>query len=207
MKIELKSIDYSKTLSEAAHAFTAKVYIDGVYVADAENRGRAILTDVSPRDKDGWQVLDQAEIYCKKLRGQPDPEKDITRGAYIFLGHYVDELVTAFLDKREDKRLESYVNKMMKRGLVYGNIKKEIHAIDFKMDMTEVLSIPLGHDVLKGKLQRQVIPNLKEGDRLLNTNVPEQLLLEAGLKKGQYVTPQFVDQPKPKLRPVRNKKP
>jgi len=206
MKIELKNIDYSKTLSEAAHAFTAKVYIDGLYVANAQNRGRDLLTDVSPRDKDGWALLDKAELYCKAIQGVPDPEKDIARGAHVYLGHYVDQLVTVFLDKKEDKRMEDYVSKKMKRGLVFGNIKKEIHTIDFGMDMSEVLSIAKGHEVLKGKLQRQVIPELKGEQKLLNTNIPEHLLLEAGLKPGQYVLPRPAVQPKLRPKPGRTKR-
>lgn len=50
MKAELKNIKFSESLSEETNAFTAKVYVNGQYVADAINRGHGGSTQVSPRN-------------------------------------------------------------------------------------------------------------------------------------------------------------
>jgi len=188
MKIDLKNINYSKTLSESAYAFTAKVYIDGKYVADASNRGKAIVNDIDPRETKDREILQRAESYCAKLAGENAPDGYALNG-YLNLSQHIDDLMLDHLNRKEDLRIQRDINKHMQTGLVFGNIQSEYYIIDLELPMTKIVSFPRGIEVLKGKIERQVIPDLKPGDQLLNTNIPEHILKDVGLKPDQYMKP------------------
>lgn len=205
MKIELKSIDYNKSLSETAYCFAAKMYVDGKYVADVRNRGRGIVNDFDPCKKEDREVLKEAEQFCASELGNPRVKKD-DLGAYLNLSEYSDKMVLDYLNRKEDLRVQRDIDRQTKSGLVYGNPKGEYYIIAFEMPIATIISLPRGIDVLKGKIERQVVPHIKKGDRLLNTNIPEQVLKDAGLKPEQYTLPAPIEQKQATARALRKTK-
>ncbi|MET7000721.1 hypothetical protein [Chitinophaga defluvii] len=201
MKIELKSIDYNKSLSESAYAFAAKIYIDGKYIADVSNRGRDMVNTIEPIKPESVAVLKQAEKFCASHYGQRQPaEQDLT--AYLYLEQYVDALMLEHLNRKNDQKMDKEIKIRMLNGLVYGNKEGTCEIIRFKYSMQEILASSNGPEVLLQKLREEVLPELKKGDKLLNTNVPEALILQAGFKPDQYVKPGFTESPQNNIKPT-----
>jgi len=66
MKVELKSIKHCQALSHETNAFTAKVYVNGKHVGDAENAGHGGPTHVQTawkgkKDEQGCPIYSDAD--------------------------------------------------------------------------------------------------------------------------------------------------
>lgn len=68
------------------------------------------------------------------------------------------------------------------------NINTSIALLDLKVpiDIDKVLVLPGGPQRIKQAMIREILPALKEGVKILNTNIPEHILKNAGLKTEQY---------------------
>lgn len=190
MKIELKSIEYSKGLSEAMHAFTARLYVDEVYVADVRNRGKDVICTIDHRDEKGRLILAQAELYCTEQRGQEVLEERKTHGFSYNLNYYIDDLLDKHLQEKENTRFGNKINKAMETGVVYGDPEDAVNVIKFKIPINELLLHPEGPKILQQKIRDIAMPELKPGEKVLNSNIPETILKGAGLIESQYVKPE-----------------
>lgn len=188
MKIELKNIHYSEHLSEETSAFSANLYIDGVKAGVASNRGHGGPTDYMAHDDKGRQLIRDAEAYCEKL----PPEKFSAGGTEyeleMNLEHYIDNLLHAYLVQKDIQKFRSKVERTTKEHIVFGLPDQSFRALRLKFPIELLLVSPNGRNILKDILASRIAPELKNGQMLLNTNIPEQLLKESGLKPEQYVS-------------------
>lgn len=98
MIIELKSIDLDKESSESAFAFSAKLYIDGKYIADVSNSGKDKVNTVEPKTAGSVEVLKDAERFCASHYIHAGPkEGDLIN--YEFLERYVDKIMFDHLNR------------------------------------------------------------------------------------------------------------
>ena len=161
MKIELKNIKINLTFSEETTMFMADVYVNGKKTAYANNDGRGGCTFYnSYHSPNNDEDLRQAEAYCLSL-----PKVRVEEYDFEFdmnLEQFIDDLVHAELQKKEQKKLE----KQMTNSIMWGKPKGHSYSqVKFKVPLAEIPTTRLQEVVDKYKKE------LKEGDVFLNTNL------------------------------------
>jgi len=190
MKIELKNIYHIEQLSEETNAFSASLYINGVKAGTTSNQGHGGPTDYHAYNEKGRELIKQAEEYCKTL----PPEKFTAGGEEHSIDMDLELFIDGLLSKHlQEKALQSFrrkIDKAMEQSIVIGVPDQSFKTLRFKMDIGMLLVHPNGPNVLQDVIAKRVIPNLENGEMVLNTNIPEQILKDAGLSPTQYVKPQ-----------------
>ncbi|WP_324759027.1 hypothetical protein [Sphingobacterium thalpophilum] len=191
MKIELKNIHHSIQLSEETEAFTANLYINGVHAGHAKNEGHGGNTHYRAEDEKGRELIRQAEEYCKTL---PPILYPADNGMGMFsidmdLEQYIDDLLNKYIEKKETAKFNAQLDKTMLKGIVFGIPNQSFGAITFNLPLIDVLAHPKGPQTVLQTIKDKILPKLKDGNIILNTNIPESILKAAGLKEEQYVKP------------------
>jgi len=189
MKITLKNIRYNERLSEETHCFSADLYIEGVKAGEASNYGHGGPTDYQARDKAGKKLIEQAEEYCKGL----PPNKFTVEGKEyslpVTLESLIDSLVDDYLHQKNLQKFRNKVDKDSEQGIVFGIPDASYQLLGLKFPVDLMLVNPTAHHALVRILAERIVPELTEGKIILNTNIPEKVLKEAGLKEDQYIKP------------------
>jgi hypothetical protein len=178
MKIELKNIKINLTFSEETIMFMADLAINGVIVGEAENDGRGGCTFYSAKSYDvkkqaflsdelrerNRTLIKQAEEFCK---GLPKQKYDFGLGTHEFdqtLESVIDDLVSAEINKKEQKKLE----KKMVDHIMWGKPNGATYSlVKFKIPLKQIPLIQLQSVINKYKRE------FKEGEVFLNTNLEE----------------------------------
>jgi hypothetical protein len=176
MKITLKSIKHSESLSQETNAFTSNVYADGKLVAYASNSGHGGNTMIhASKDRDTLKVV---EDYCLSLPGNPYTEfgGGITESN---LENIVDDLLEEYLVEKDKKRFESKKKREMVKGLVLVDPKeKEKGSYSYSLvtlkgnTIAQILSTPQGIVTLTNTIKKYK----SQGFKIENTNIPTKIL-------------------------------
>jgi hypothetical protein len=190
MKIELKNIYHSAQLSEETEAFTANLYVNGTHAGYVKNDGHGGSTDYNHKDAKGRELIHQAEAFCKALPAKVYPAE---RGMKAFsldmnLEHYIDDLLADHLQKKELTRFNKKMEKAMEKGIVFGIAGDSFTTITFTVPISKVLEHPKGPEIIAKTITEKILPKLGDG-KVLNDNIPENILKQAGLTEGQYTKP------------------
>lgn len=183
MNIELKNIKHSPSLSEETEAFTASLYINGKHAGYAENTGHGGETNYYEKDAKGKELIKQAEYYTKSFKEPDDP---FIRMA---LEEKINELLYEHLQKKDLEKFNKKLTKITDNGIAYGIPNDSYSYFTFNHSMEKFLSNIKGIEHIKNLIRDKIIPKLGSDKIILNSNIPEKLLLESGLKKGQYAQP------------------
>jgi hypothetical protein len=187
MKIQLKNIQHSEALSEETNAFTANLYINDIKVGTASNRGHGGPTDYHAFNERGRQLIKEAEEYCKTL----PPEKfTVEEKEYTLdsnLESYIDNLLQKHLEQKDLQKFRVKLDNAIQQTIVFGIPDQSYSKLRLKFPVDLILAHPNGKNILTDILIRRVKPELKEGEVILNTNIPESILKNAGFKPEQYV--------------------
>jgi hypothetical protein len=187
MKIELKNIHHSEQLSEETNAFSANLYINGIKAGVASNRGNGGPTDYYPANDKGRQLIKEAEDYCKTLPPHVFEMDGVKHSIDMNLEMHIDNLLVLHLQQKDLRLFQKEMDKAMRQGIVVGVPDKSFGVFKLKQPITLFLSSEQNRDVLTNMIRKHVLPSLKEGDMILNDNIPGQILLKAGIKEGQYL--------------------
>lgn len=187
MKIELKKIDYSERLSEETNAFSADLYINGKKAGVASNRGHGGPTDYDSYDKTGAALIKQAEEWCLALPPKTYPaEGDV--GPFTMemnLENYIDDLMDDHIKKLFQKKVQRYFKQHL---VISDNPEIGFKTIKFNHPIVEMLKVQKGRDYLVDLISRRK-EKLEPGEKILNNNIPEELLKAGGLDETQYTKP------------------
>ncbi len=189
MKIELKNIHHSEPLSQETNAFSATLYINDIKAGTATNQGHGGATDYYGLNDRGNQLIREAEAYCKAL----PPEKFTAGGKEYTLDSnlegYIDNLLTKHLEQKDLQKFRRQAERAMEMSILVGIPDHSFRTLTFKMPIGMLLVHPNGPNILRDVIATKVIPNFKENEMVLNTNIPEKVFKDAGLKPEQYVKP------------------
>lgn len=191
MEIELKNIHYSPTLSEDSNAFTANLYVNRKKVCEVSDDGNGGEISFTQEDPKYSQLLKEAEEWCKTLPDWIEPHPSNSEEPYrvkMTLEIYVGQLLEKHLQAKEQQKME----RAMIQSLLYGKPGEYYGKIGFKFSMAQILGQPNGHKIMVNTLKKYILPKLTDEVMFMNTNIPEDILKEAGLKEGQYVAPKSV---------------
>lgn len=179
MQIELKNIKVSEHTSEETTAFTADLHIDNKKIAFVKNEGHGGNTHYQPYKKEDAPILRQAEDYCKALPPAVYPDSLIDGKPLTIpmnLEYYIDDLLDKHLQKKDLKKFHSKMAKHQEYSILYGIPDKEYNQLKFKRPIAELLKSEQATKAIKKAIQEKVIPHLKEGRVILNTNLPPDLM-------------------------------
>lgn len=173
MKIELKNVKVYAGMSEETTAFVADLYINDYKAGQAKNDGRGGTTFCQAYNTEGFELMQKAEAYCKAL-----PPKIISSlhpagepfTVAMSLDSYVDDLL-----------LKSICEKAMKKGIVFGTSYGKYSIMEFNFPLDTILKDPKGQDFLRKQII-EITSQLTEGQRILNTNLPEEILQAANIQ-------------------------
>lgn len=109
MNFSMKSVKIHKGLSQETLAFTAKVYLDGKYVADAQNAGHGGPTDIL------WHSKDARKQFQEWVKTLPPIVSDIELAPGKFFEYKQDEdnFFSELVNKYE---LKQTLDRAVKRG-------------------------------------------------------------------------------------------
>lgn len=110
MRIELKNIKFFEAMSEETNAFVADVFINGTKVAHAKNDGHGGCTSYHLCDIKHRELLKEAEQHCLGL--PPIKYRDFE--IPMNLEHKIDDLFEAWLEAKQQKKLEKSRTKITK---------------------------------------------------------------------------------------------
>jgi hypothetical protein len=188
MKIELKNIKHSPSLSEETEAFTANIYVDDVLAGFASNRGHGGPTDYDHANEKGRELIKKAEEYCKTL---PATHYPASHGMEAFsvdmnLENYIDDLLGKHLDQKILQQFRNKINKVMESAIVVGVPDQSFRPFSFKTPLAQILNHPRGHEILADNIREKVMPALKDGEIILNTNIPTSVYAEAKVPENLH---------------------
>lgn len=186
MKIELKNISYNKALSESAPCFSAELYINDYHAAEVSNRGRDFVHYIRHSSDKGKALLEQAENYLGTLPAAGDELLAKSLGTQMLMSNHIDHLLDHYFQQKEEIKFKNKVDKISKNAIVFGNIKGRVDIIQYMIPMTQLLSSEGGPATVEEKIKNEVLPTMRDGDKVFNTNIPESILKAAGLSENQY---------------------
>jgi len=191
MEIELRKIHHSVQLSEETEAFTANIYINGIHAGHAQNRGSGGPTDYYHENEKGRELIVQAEKWCKSLPPRIYPGGDGMEAFSIDrnLENYIDDLLNDHLQKKEAARFNKRMEKDMEKSVIFGIAGESYTKISYKIPIAKVLEHPRGAESIAKLIKEKVAPKLEGDIKLLNTNILESILKQAGLTVNQYTKP------------------
>lgn len=117
MKIEIKNIIHSVSLSEETNAFVADLYVDGKKIAKCSNDGRGGMTKIEAlyskneiEKKQYRQLLLDAEQFAKTL-----PKKS---GLPMTLDFYIDIKIGVDLQSKSIKKSIKKLDKLSEKNII-----------------------------------------------------------------------------------------
>ena len=147
-------------------------------------------------NKEGRELIRQAENYTKALPDKHYPKDQFMEAFSIpmNLEHYIDDLLNDYLQKKDVEKIQKKVAKDMEKGIVFGKPNDNSWIVQtFSVPLKNVLTHPKGADIISNSIAKSIFKELKDGVKILNTNIPESILQRAGLFQDQYVKPLVQD--------------
>jgi hypothetical protein len=176
MKIELKKIAFYERMSEETNAFTADVYVNGVKTGYAKNDGQGGCTWYHPYE--GKQdLLKQAEAYAKTLPPIPYDFGDRKTTIEVDLEFLINDLLEKHLTIKEREKFLKKREKDCLINIVWGvENGSSFRSMGWKnITIEQILKTQNGVTAIKNAIAR-VKGELKEGEKILNKNIPIELL-------------------------------
>ena len=168
MKIELKNVRISESLSEETTAFTADIFVDGKKAGYARNDGRGGCTDYRPYPEQR-ALFEKAEKFALTL---PKQVSTFMGKKYEFdsnMERIIDDLIDKILKEKSDKKMQKACLKGIYRGT-----DGYYTGTAYKMPMKEIVRIHGEKGVAHIQATYDKIKSeLKKGERILNTNLEE----------------------------------
>ena len=168
MKIELKNVKISESLSEETTAFTADIFVNGKKAGYARNDGRGGCTEYHSF-QETREIINEAEKFTLTL---PKIKYDFNGKTFEMdsnLENVIDNLLEKFQSDKDKKKLEKLCLKGLFKGTNFG-----YSGVTFKISLKDmvktygdkgIVHIQAAYDRVKSEL--------KEGERILNTNLEE----------------------------------
>ena len=166
MKIEIKNLTYSEKLSEETLNFKADVYIDDVRAAWAQNDGHGGCTFYQHYHSDAnRELVKKAEAWAASL--PPVKSEELKFEFPMTFEYYIDEAVNTIVTNKK-------YAKDFAKGVCYGNKAAYQCRYIIKHPIAKLLETEKGREALI-KLVKEVSAGLKDGESILNTNLPEDI--------------------------------
>jgi hypothetical protein len=116
--IILKNLKYHDDMSEETLCFTADVWIGGYKAGYAKNGGYGGCTDVRGYDAKGRELIQFAQSQIEAMPPETVDYMGKTLTLNSTIDSYIDDLVSKMLEAKEEKRITTWINKKLPKGIV-----------------------------------------------------------------------------------------
>ncbi len=137
----------------------------------AKNAGHGGSTDYYHKDAKGKELIRDAEDYTKSFKKLDDPFINMA------LEEKIDDLLYDHLQKKELEKFNKKLAKITENGIAYGIPNDSYSYFTFNHSMEKFLNNIKGIEHIKNLIRDKIIPKLGSDKIILNTNIPEKLLL------------------------------
>ena len=190
MEIILKNIYVSERLSKETTAFQATLYINGYKVGVISNEGRGGAILYHPLEDKGNHLIREAEAWCRKLppvvyHDTLVNEKPMTIPMELEI--YLDNIITAWLEQKDLEKFRRKMEKEMKTAILFGIPDKTYKVLRYNRPIDSMIRYGMGVERLRQDIHKLVIPLMGEQDRILNTNIPNEVIRKLGIEHGKWV--------------------
>lgn len=188
MNIKLVNIYISEELSREGTAFHGDLFIEGKSIGTVENAGRGGVTRYSSGSEEGRKLLKEAEEWCRGL--PPVISKDIIVDDEPFsismnLELFLNDCLAEHQRKLEKKRMRRKMEEDMRDGILFGAPDTAYQRIGFRAPIETLLSKPAGLQMLQALIHDKILPLLKEGEKILNTNFSAETAEKLGIPRDK----------------------
>lgn len=166
MNIQIKNIKTYNALSEETTCFTADVFVGGKKIAYAKNDGHGGCTYYNVYKREDRPTLEAAEEFVKTL---PSTTYNGSFGELVIestLETIIDNAITAFEKKKENKRMEKDMETSILIGVPNG-FSYRAFGFQYKLKLKSVSPESLQ------KLINHAKSKMREGEIILNTNLSD----------------------------------
>jgi hypothetical protein len=190
MEINLRGIYVSEQLSNESTAFRAGLYIDNIKAGVAENEGQGGSTTYTSGDEEGRKLIAAAETWCKTLpqfvsKDFVEDNKPFTMQMDLEL--YLNNLVQEHIQLMDIRRIQRRMNRDMEDAILFGDREKGYRLVRFKAPIDTILRREGCIKMLYSLIHERVLPNLKAGERILNTNIPPEVIRKLDIPADKIV--------------------
>lgn len=194
MNIELKNIIYEPELSRISNYIETDLYIDSYRAAGVRDNGMGGAYLFTPYSPKGTELLEAAKNYClnhqevlmQRYLIEPLDKDPIT----------LDDLISDLVDRHITKQLltehQLEMERHMSGNLIYGEPGKLLyHRVMLPGPLTGLLTRKRGIAMLQEKVRERILPRLKDGDKILNSNISANALRLIGIPE-KHIDPSIV---------------
>lgn len=192
MLIRLNNIYLCEQLSERCVAFHAELYVRNGKAGVAENKGYGGPTLYSSQTEEGRKLIQEAEEWCKSC--PPLVSRDIVVEEKPFtipltLELFLDQLVAEYLHEMDSRRLRRRMMLDMSDGILFGVPGSGYSKFTFKAPIAAILAGEAGIKMLESLIHEKVLPHLRDGERILNTNLSADIIEKLNIPQGKLIDP------------------
>ncbi|MGB3108309.1 hypothetical protein [Sphingobacterium siyangense] len=183
MKIELKNIQHFSSLSEETEAFMASIYVNGSLAGYAENEGKGGETNYYPKDERGQRLISRAEEFAKSLqnRAAEDPLQNLA------FEQMINKILYTHLKEKQHEEFNRQLQEISKKAIVIGMPYSYYYYFKLNHPIADYLLRQDRIEMLKNILKTEVLPELKPDEKILNKNIPVDVLRAAGMKDEKWI--------------------
>lgn len=175
MKIELRNIEIYHELTKENIAFSADLHIENSRVGRASNSGSDGRT-IYVINVSGHNLVEKAKEYLKKLPPLVYEDKSTFKYPITLernLENVIDNLVFEHLSRA---LFNARLAKLLPNCIVFGSTEKPLRFVELKFPIKDILKLSNGIKILEKVIKEKVLPKMVKDDRILNTNIPPQLV-------------------------------
>jgi hypothetical protein len=190
MNIQLKNVRVNERLSRESLAFSATLYINGQRVGILTNDGKGGETNYRALDTRGESLIKEAVKWVGSFprRLGLDSQGDRELGAeQQKFGHHLEDMVTCWWNGKEAEKFQKRAEKAMETGIVFGVPGRAYRVMKYRYLISAMIQVEKGVKRLRLDIHGKVLPLLKEGEKILNTNIPRLVIRLLGVPAGKWV--------------------
>lgn len=190
MLVQLKNVRVHERLSRESLAFSATLYINGQRVGILTNDGRGGETRYKALDKRGELLIKEAVEWCgsfpRKL-GSDKREGERPGADQQKFRDHLDDMATGWWNGKEAVKFQKKVEKAMETGIVFGVPGRTFRVMRYPHPIAGMIQVERGLERLRLDIHGKVMPLLKDGEKILNTNVPQSIIRLLEVPVGKWV--------------------
>lgn len=190
MNIQLKNVRVNEGLSRESLAFSATLYINGQRVGILANDGHGGETNYRALDQRGESLIREAVKWVGSFPrrlgsdGESDRAPDVDQQKF---GHHLEDMANCWWNGKEAARFQKKAEKAMETGIVFGVPARSFRVMKYRQPIAFLIRIEKGVERLRLDIQGKVLPLLKEGEMILNTNIPPKVIQLLAVPVGKWV--------------------
>lgn len=183
MKIELRNIRLNEDMNFDSFFFTAQLYVERKKVATVVDDGMGSGYRYENIEPENRLLFHNAEQYVKSLASSAKSNDPLS--VHNKFDDFISQLLCDHIDRLDKRELVAIIRK----GIAYGDGLTGYRFVKFFNPVADLLKTSQGISTIEWALRQKVLPKIKPGEKILNRNIPEDIIKRVGFSEDQYTIP------------------